>query len=146
LALHSDNQDVIFNELSERFDFESNLDWNLMKRLCLPIWLKDTPKLKSLIDKVAKLEYRKSGDEFAKTSRAEKTALWYIMIGKKNILATLYKAEPSYRKVYDLLINNFNEPKWRTTAEKNAMVLMSKKNYYMSCAFFLLAGNLKSAI
>lgn len=68
------------------------------------------------------------------------------MIGKKNILATLYKAEPSYRKVYDLLINDFSEPKWKTTAEKNAMVLMSKKNYYMSCAFFLLAGNLKSAI
>lgn len=37
-------------------------------------------------------------------------------------------------------------PKWKTTAEKNALVLMSKKNYMLSCAFFLLAGNLRDAV
>lgn len=37
-------------------------------------------------------------------------------------------------------------PKYKTTAEKNAMVLMSKKNYQLACAFFLLAGNLKDAV
>jgi hypothetical protein len=68
------------------------------------------------------------------------------MLGKKNILATLYKAEPAYKKVYELLLNDFSEPKWKITAEKNAMVLMSKKNYFLSCAFFLLANNLKSAL
>jgi hypothetical protein len=37
-------------------------------------------------------------------------------------------------------------PKWKTTAEKNAMVLMSKKNNMLACAFFLLARNLKDAL
>lgn len=44
------------------------------------------------------------------------------------------------------MLNDFTLPKWRTTAEKNAMVLMSKKNFTLSCAFFLLANKLKDAI
>lgn len=68
------------------------------------------------------------------------------MLGKKNILCTLYRGEPAYKKVYELLINDFNEPRWKTAAEKNAMILMSKKNYMLSIAFFLLANNLRSAI
>jgi hypothetical protein len=68
------------------------------------------------------------------------------MLGKKHILCTLYKAEPAHKKVYEILLNDFTLPKWKTAAEKNAMVLMSKKNYMLSIAFFLLAGNLKSAL
>ncbi len=58
----------------------------------------------------------------------------------------LYKQEPAYKKVYELLLNDFTLPKWKNTAEKNALVLMSKKNYTLACAFFLLAGNLRDAI
>lgn len=72
------------NELSERFDFETNLNYDLMKKLCIPVWLKDIPKLKNLISIVAKNEYRAVGDDFGKASRAEKTALWYIMIDRKD--------------------------------------------------------------
>ena len=146
LALHSDQQDVLINELSERFEFEQNLNWDLMKKLCIPVWLQDISKLKNLISIVAKNEYRMAGDDFQKSSRAEKTALWYILIDRKDQLTRLYKQEPQYVKVYELLINDFSLPKWKTTAEKNAMVLMSKKNNILSCAFFLLAGSLKDAI
>ncbi len=45
-----------------------------------------------------------------------------------------------------MLLNDFNEPKYKTTAEKNAMILMSKQNYLLAAAFFLLAKNLKSAL
>jgi hypothetical protein len=45
-----------------------------------------------------------------------------------------------------LLLNDFTQKKWKTTAEKNAMVLMSKKNNLLSCAFFALANNVKSCI
>ena len=95
---------------------------------------------------MAKTEYRSAGDDFGKTSRAERTAAWYIMLNKKSILLNLYRAETAHKKVYELLLNDFNEPRWKTAAEKNAMILMSKKNYMLSIAFFLLASNLKSAI
>ena len=96
----SDSQDVIFNELSTRFEFEENLSWDLMRKLCIPVWLKDTIKLKQLVEKIAKVEYRLAGDDFNKTSKAEKTALWYILINKKNLLVTLYKSEVAQKKIY----------------------------------------------
>jgi hypothetical protein len=48
--------------------------------------------------------------------------------------------------VYELLLNDFNLPKWKTAAEKNAMVLMSRQNFHLAAAFFLLANNVKSAL
>ena len=41
-ALHSENQEVVMNFLAERFNFEKNLSWGVMRKLCIPIWLKDT--------------------------------------------------------------------------------------------------------
>lgn len=117
-----------------------------MKKLCIPVWLKDNAKLKNLINTVAKNEYKHAGDDFQKCSKAEKTALWYILIDRKDQLTRLYKQEPQYVKVYELLLNDFNLPKWKTTAEKNAMVLMSKKNNMLACAFFMLANNSKDCI
>lgn len=75
----------------------------MMKKLCIPVWLKDIPRLKLLVEKVAKVEYKNAGDDFNKSSKAEKTALWYLLIGKKNILLTLYKAEQSQKKIYEFL-------------------------------------------
>lgn len=144
--MHSENQDVIFNELSEKFDFENNLSWDVMRKLCLPVWLKENSRLRQLVEKVAKAEYKIAGDDFGKASKAEKTAPWYIMLNKKNILMTLYKAEPANKKIYELLMNDFTDQRWKTAAEKNAMVLMSRKNYLLTIAFFLLAGNVKSAV
>jgi|LauGreDrversion4_2_1035121.scaffolds.fasta_scaffold16664_4 hypothetical protein len=77
-------QDVLLKELSDRFDFDTNLTYDILKKLCIPIWLKDTPKLKNLIVTIAKNEYKFAGDDFAKTSRAEKTALWYILLERKD--------------------------------------------------------------
>ena len=60
------------------------MNYDLMKRLCIPIWLKDTLKIKNLVTMIAKNEYKIAGDDFGKASRAEKTALWYIMIDRKD--------------------------------------------------------------
>ena len=84
LALHSEMQDVLLNEIQERFDFESNLTYDILKKLCIPIWLKDTLKLKNLVTTIAKNEFKAAGDDFGKTSKAEKTALWYIMLDRKD--------------------------------------------------------------
>lgn len=87
-------QDVLLKELQDRFDFETNLNYDLMKKLCIPAWLKDTIKLKNLVHTIAKNEYKCVGDDFGKSSRAEKTALWYIMLDRKDQLTRLYKQEP----------------------------------------------------
>jgi hypothetical protein len=140
-AFHSKDQDVIFNQIKD-----DNIDWNVCQKLSVPIWLKETEKLKQLIEMVAKTVYRKAGDDLGVQSKAQVTALWYIMIGKKNMLCNLYRTEPANKKIFELLSNDFSLPRWKKAADNNAMVLISKKNYYLSIAFFILAGKIKDAI
>ena len=80
-AYHSKDQDVIFNQIQT-----DEIDWLMFQKLSIPIWLKDTSKLKSLIEGVAKTVYRKAGEEVGLSSRAAVTAIWYIIIDKKSLL------------------------------------------------------------
>lgn len=56
-AYHSKDQDVIVSTLYKSFD-EDSMDWGVMSRLSIPIWLRDMTKLKVLVEKVAKSEHR----------------------------------------------------------------------------------------
>lgn len=42
--------------------------------------------------------------------------------------------------------NNFALDKWRKSAQKNAYVLMGKQRFQHAAAFFLLGGDLKTAV
>jgi hypothetical protein len=127
---------------------KDNIDWDFVRKTGMAIWLRDASLVRSISDTIAKTVYKRAASEieFGKGSRAERTAMWYIALDKKSILCNLYKQEPASKKVYDILLNDFSIPRWKTAAEKNAMVLMSKKNYTLSIAFFLLAKNLPNAV
>ena len=58
LALYSVNQDVILDELKDRFDIQERASWNVIRNICLPIWLKDGYKLKLVVEWVAKRAYK----------------------------------------------------------------------------------------
>ena len=85
IALHSENQEVIMNYLAERFQFEKHLTWGMMKKLCIPIWLKDVSQLKKYIEIVAKTEYRINEGRPA-MCKADYSAVWYTLLGKKSVL------------------------------------------------------------
>ena len=119
-AYHSKDQDVIIDQI----DWNS-WDWILCKRLSIPIWVKSIDSLKQIIESVAKTAYKSSDIDDGK-GWAHKTALWYILINKKNILWSLFKAEQE-NKVYDLLSNDFTQDRWKKAADKNAMALLAKK-------------------
>jgi len=140
-AFHSKDQDVIFDQIQSL-----NVDWLMLQKLSIPIWLKSTDKLKSLIEGVAKTAYKKAGEQIGLSSLAAVTALWYILIDKKSMLCQLYKTEPNNKKIYEMLMNDFTQDRWQKAADKNAMVLISKKNYELGIAFFILAGKIKDAI
>ena len=59
----------------------------------MPVWLKDVASLKQWTELVAKGEYKGTSDDFGKSSKAEKTALWYVLLGKKQSLLNLYRQE-----------------------------------------------------
>lgn len=62
------------------------------------------------------------------------------------MLCNLYKTEPNNKKIYDMLSNDFTQDRWMKAADKNAMVLISKKNYELGITFFILAGKIDDAI
>ena len=101
LALVSVNQDVILEELQERFDLEQHSSWNLVRDLCLPVWLKDSYKLRLVVEWISKVAYKKAAQEIANAagtgagpqSQAEATSLWYILMNKKQILINLFEKE-----------------------------------------------------
>lgn len=79
-------------------------------------------------------------NEFAKNQDPLQVMIWYMMLGKKKLLATLFKKDEKQRKTYEFLNQNFNEKRWKNAASKNAYALLSKKNYEPSAGFFLLGG------
>ncbi|KAG8803950.1 regulator of (H+)-ATPase in vacuolar membrane, partial [Serendipita sp. 398] len=44
------------------------------------------------------------------------------------------------------LANDFDVPRWRTAALKNAFALLGKRRFDMAAAFFILGGSLKDAV
>jgi hypothetical protein len=60
------NQDVIMEELQSRFDIESNATWEVVRNLGIPVWMKDSYKLRNLLEWVAKVAYREINDQILK--------------------------------------------------------------------------------
>lgn len=102
--------------MNERFNFAQHLSWEVMRRTCLPIWLKDTSQLKKYIEFVAKTEYREhEGDNYM--CKADYAAIWYTLLGKKAVLQNLYTLEgKDYAKFAQFFQKDFTQEKARTIA------------------------------
>ena len=141
LAYHCQNQDWLLKILLEPL---GNYCWEDIKRFGIPLWLRDSQKLKEIVEQVAIEEYKRSKARDA--DRVNEVSLWYIMMGKKNVLTNLYKHTQQGRKVYDFLCHNFEEEKWKKAASRNAYQLFSQKRYVMAGAFYLLGRWINEAV
>jgi RAVE protein 1 C terminal len=59
-------------------------------------------------------------------------SLYYLALGKKNVLQRLWRMaswHPEQSAILRLLANNFQEPRWRIAALKNAYVLLGKRRF-----------------
>ena len=128
----------------------------MIKKLCIPVWIKDSYKLRLVVEWVAKVAYRlvteeimnSVGDGKAPTSKAEATSLWYILLNKKQSLIGLYEKEKGQGgdKVAQMLSQDFSTDRWKKAALKNAMVLRQKQRYLLCTSFFILGGDIQSAL
>jgi len=156
LALYSVNQDVIMEELQERFDLQASASWSAVRDLCLPVWLKDSHKLRLVADWISKVAYkiaaaeasRKLGDGSKAQSKAEATSLWYILINKKSVLINLYEKEQAQGgdKVAQLLSQDYTVERQQKIACKNALKLRGLQRYLLCASLFILGNDLKSAL
>lgn len=133
-ALHSEQQDTLFQIL-----FSNVSDWAQMKMFGMGIWIKNQLKLKKMIEDIAMNDYRKNRDP-------KNIALWYMALGKKNILTELFKKDPAQARIYNFMRNDFNDKEWQTKAQKNGYELRKQMKFEMSAAFFILGGQIESAV
>ena len=111
---------------------------------------------------VARNEYTKS-----ETKDPIDCSLFYLALKKKTVLQGLWRMASWNREqaaTLRLLANNFDDPRWKTSALKNAYALMSRRRFGKSfhkhmcvceallsdlayaAAFFLLADHLSDAV
>ena len=71
--------------------------------------------------------------QFARRKDPGDCALLFVALGKKGQLHGLYKAVRN-EKLTTFLANDFNEPRWRSAALKNAFALLSKQQHELAAA------------
>ncbi len=82
---------------------------------------------KSQAEVVARNQYM-SGDDRDPTA----CCLFYFALGKVKLVHGLWKQaawHPEQQAMLKFLSNDFDDPRWRTAALKNAFALMSKQRY-----------------
>lgn len=112
--------------------------WDTVRTLGIPLWLTHTESLRKLCQDLATQHYLVKRDP-------SDAALWYLLLGKKSALATLYNLTKDTKKS-EFLASDFLLDKWKTAASNNAYSLIQRHQYQMAASMFILAGKLSDAV
>ncbi|CAK7274350.1 regulator of (H+)-ATPase in vacuolar membrane [Sporothrix epigloea] len=141
-AFHSASQDILVGFVSRQH--HDALRWEEARESGIFMWLTDNSAVRTQFEVIARNEYAKS-----EVKNPVDCSLFYLALRKKTVLQGLWRMA-SWNKeqgaTQRLLANNFEEPKWKTTALKNAYALMSKRRFKYAASFFLLADHLQDAV
>ncbi|KAL2144684.1 hypothetical protein VTI28DRAFT_8712 [Corynascus sepedonium] len=141
-AFHSTSQDVLVDIVSRQS--QGRMLWKDARDSGIFMWLADNAAVKSQFEVIARNEYAKNDPK-----NPIDCSLFYLALKKKTVLQGLWRMaawNPEQGATQRLLANNFDQPKWRTVALKNAYALMSKRRFEYAAAFFLLADHLQDAV
>ncbi|KAL2258156.1 hypothetical protein VTK26DRAFT_8649 [Humicola hyalothermophila] len=141
-AYHSTSQDVLVDFVSRQN--HGRMLWEHARESGVFMWLTDNAAVKAQFEVIARNEYTKS-----EPKNPIDCSLYYLALKKKTVLQGLWRMATWHREqanTQKFLANNFDEPRWRTAALKNAYALMSKRRFEYAAAFFLLADHLQDAV
>lgn len=89
--------------------------------------LADITQQKAQFEMIARNEYTKN-----EVKNPVDCSLYYLALRKKTVLQGLWRMASWNREqagTQRLLANNFEDPKWKTSALKNAYALLSKRRF-----------------
>ncbi|KAI0009329.1 regulator of V-ATPase in vacuolar membrane protein [Xylariaceae sp. FL0662B] len=141
-AFHSTSQDILSGFVSRQY--HGTMLWENARESGMFMWLTDATAVKAQFEMVARNEYTKSDSK-----DPVDCSLFYLALKKKAVLRGLWRMATWHKEqaaTQRLLANNFDDPKWKTTALKNAYALLSKRRFHYAAAFFLLADHLQDAV
>ncbi|XWX00980.1 hypothetical protein V2A60_009005 [Cordyceps javanica] len=141
-AYHSTTQDILVDFVTRQT--HGPMLWRHARESGLFMWIADISALRAQFEIVARNEYTNS-----ETKNPVDCSLFYLALKKKTVLQGLWRMAAGNKEqvaTQRLLLNNFEEDKWKTVAQKNAYALLSKRRFQYAAAFFLLAGRLGDAV
>ena len=141
-AHHSGSQDMLVDLVSRQFN--SRMLWKHARESGMFMWISDLTALKAQFEAIARNEYTKTDEK-----NPVDCSLYYLALRKKNVLTGLWRMAAWNREqsaTQRLLSNNFQDPRWKTAALKNAYALLGRHRFEYAAAFFLLADNLQGAV
>lgn len=164
LAYHSSCQTLLATQVIDnvaKYALLSNppvkctLNWKLARKVGLFLWLKPQETIHSTLELVAQQEYQ-SIPESSQTNVTREVnrdpaacSVFYMALRKKRILLGLWRVaygHPDRPHMLKFLANDFDEPRWKTAAQKNAFALISRQRFSFAASFFLLADCLQDAV
>ncbi|KAH0537711.1 hypothetical protein FGG08_005518 [Glutinoglossum americanum] len=141
-AFHSDSQEILVDLVSRQF--QGKMLWEHARESGMFMWMRDLSALRAQFEVIARNHYTRTD-----AKNPIDCSLYYLALKKKNVLLGLWRmASWNHEQAATrrLLSNNFQEPRWRTAALKNAYALLGKHRFEYAAAFFLLADCLKDAV
>ncbi|KAL2006687.1 hypothetical protein VTN00DRAFT_9355 [Thermoascus crustaceus] len=141
-AFHSGSQDILTDLVSRQFN--GKMLWKSARESGIFMWLSDPAALRAQLEIIARNEYTKTEEK-----NPVDCSLYYLALRKKNVLQGLWRMANWNREqaaTQRLLANDFQDPRWRTAALKNAYALLGKRRFEYAAAFFLLADHLRDAV
>ncbi|XP_062091370.1 uncharacterized protein LOC133797478 [Humulus lupulus] len=135
-AYHSDCEENLFGSV-----LPNEPSWPEMRNLGIGYWFTNSAQLRTKMEKLARMQYLKKKDP-------KDCALLYIALNRIQVLAGLFKIskDEKDKPLIGFLSRNFKEEKNKAAALKNAYVLMGKHQLELAIAFFLLGGDIASAV
>lgn len=141
-AFHSDSQEILVDTVNR--NCQERMLWSQARESGIFMWLRDQEAIKRQFEAIARNQYTKSDEK-----DPVDCSLYYMALKKKNVLLGLWRMASWHREqapTIKFLSNNFNEPRWKTAALKNAYALMGKHRFEYAAAFFLLADSPADAV
>lgn len=144
-AFHSDSHEILTDLVSKQF--HGRVLWENAREGGLFMWITDVNALvcthsakgsrrsalfltcpqRAQLEIIARNEYGKSDEK-----NPINCSLFYLALKKKNVLQGLWRMATWHREqaaTYRLLSNNFNDPRWRSAALKNAYALLGRRRF-----------------
>ncbi|KAK9897184.1 hypothetical protein P389DRAFT_54320 [Cystobasidium minutum MCA 4210] len=141
-AFHSDSQEILLSACNDVCG--KPMLWEDAKQFCLPLWLKSSDSLAQQVECIARNEFTRG-----ETRDPNSCSLYYFALRKKRLVQGLWRQATFHKErgaMMKFLMNDFEEPRWRSAAIKNAFALMSKHRFFDAAAFFLLGDSLKDCL
>ncbi|KAF9931631.1 regulator of (H+)-ATPase in vacuolar membrane [Linnemannia zychae] len=141
-AYHSESQDLLLDYCVN--SLKTPMTWQEAKSLGLFLWLRKKDTMIKQMEIIARNQYSGKDDKDPVAC-----TLFYLALKKKKLLHGLWRTAHGHAeqsKMVIFLANDFDQPRWKTAALKNAFALLGKQRFEYAAAFFLLGDKLQDAV